>query len=197
MSLWLIKSSFSLAWPVWVLSVHQSLGFCLDRHYSSHYPPTPPPVWLQHFETQLWISEQHHQSQYLLIFIERHASQRHLYNRVIKHLEEMGSDSLLGFFSNAFIVSLPLVHSLLFFFLSFLFLPPSAFFKCQCYTWCKNPPPHPPLATLPLETSQQICMYKYVKKCSSPVTLGYTLQILCAFLWSCWKITHQSRLCRV
>lgn len=90
---------------------------------------------------QLWISEQHHQSQYLLIFIERHASQRHLYSRVIKHLEDTGSDSFSrsALFSNAFIVSLALLHSsyFLYFLLSFvfsLFQPPPAVFKCPDYT---------------------------------------------------------------
>lgn len=126
-----------------MLSVHQSLGFCLDRYTTLLSSPLLPlhSVWLQLFETQLWISEQRHQSQYLLIFIERHTSQRHLYN--IKHLEEMGSDSLLGFFSNAFIVSLSCVFFTLFpfFFIYFsLLLSSSASASPDA-----NPPSFPPL----------------------------------------------------
>lgn len=137
----MIKSSFSLAWLVWELSAHQSSGFCLD-HYTH---PTPSfsfslSVWLQHFEMQLWISEQHHQSQYLLIFIERHASQRHLYSRVIKHLEDTGSDSFSrsALFSNAIIVSLAHLSSS-YFFLYFNLLLPSSSARTTL-----DAPPNPP-----------------------------------------------------
>lgn len=41
----------------------------------------PPPHKLQHFQMLLWISEQRHQSQFLLIFIERSGSRGHLYIR--------------------------------------------------------------------------------------------------------------------
>ncbi len=60
---------------------HQSESRFRAHIYSPIGIHSSPPHKLQHFEMQLWISEQRHQSQFLLIFIERSGSRYHLYIR--------------------------------------------------------------------------------------------------------------------
>lgn len=107
---------------------------------------------------QLWISEQRHQSQFLLIFIEQSGSRCHLYIRepaVIKR-RCVWTGVALGFF-----LSPPVLHS-----------------TCSA----TPPPPVTPLPAQPLKMSWRICMYKYVKVRFSQVAPRFLLCRYCVWL---------------
>lgn len=122
----------------------------------------PPPHRLQHFEMQLWISEQRHQSQFLLIFIEWSGSRCHLYIREPAVIKRLCVDGWLCFFY----VSQRYTRRV-------RALPPLPI----------TPLPATPLPAQPLKMSRHICMYKYVKVRFSQVAPRFLLCPYCVRLW--------------
>lgn len=136
------------------LNPHPAWGWEVRR--LPHQDPPSPPHKLQHFEMQLWISEQRHQSQFLLIFIERSGSRCHLYIREPAVIKRLCVDRGGYAFSISPSVTLD-VFAL--------------------------PPPVTPLPAQPLKMSRRICMYKYVKVRFSQVAPRFLLCRYCVRLW--------------